>query len=68
MRENSSASETQPLRVAPGGFKIKAACQYCGGISTVTMRRLIEKGLIRPNRQLRHIIISRAELDRFLAG
>lgn len=56
----------QPPRIAPGGLKLKDAAQYLGGVSTLTVRRLIARGLIRPNRTLRHIIISREELDRFL--
>jgi excisionase family DNA binding protein len=50
-----------------GGFKLKEACDYIGGVSQVTMRRLIDRGLIKPNRALRHILISRTELDRFLS-
>jgi excisionase family DNA binding protein len=65
MRENS-VTESQPPRLAPGGLKLKDAAVYLGGISTLSLRRLIERGLIRPNRTLRHILISRAELDRFL--
>jgi hypothetical protein len=67
MRENL-VTETQPPRLAPGGLKLKDAATYLGGISTLSLRRLIERGLIKPNRTLRHIIISRAELDRFLAS
>jgi len=32
----------------------------------MSMRRLIKRGLIKPNRALRHILIPVAELDRFL--
>jgi excisionase family DNA binding protein len=64
MTENL-VSKTQ--RVEPGAFKLKPAAQYLGGISTVTLRRLIASGQIRANRTLRHIIISKGELDRFLA-
>jgi helix-turn-helix protein len=66
MSENL-VTESQPSSVAPGAFKLKPAAQYLGGISEVSLRRLIDRGLIRPNRALRHILISRAELDRFLA-
>jgi excisionase family DNA binding protein len=65
MKENE-VTETQPPRLAPGGLKLKDAAEYLGGLSLVTMRRLIERGLIKPNKTLRHIIISRSELDRFL--
>jgi excisionase family DNA binding protein len=51
-----------------GAFKMKEACDYLGGISPVTLRRLIARGFIRPNRAPRHIIISKAELDKFLSS
>jgi excisionase family DNA binding protein len=49
-------------------LKIKDAAQYLGGLSTSTVRRLIKRKLIKPNRALRHILIPVTELDRFLAG
>jgi Helix-turn-helix domain len=49
-----------------GGFKLKAACRYVGGISQISMRRQIEKGNIKPCRNLRHLLIPKAELDRWL--
>jgi len=54
-------------QIAPGAFKLDAACRYLGGISKISLRRLIDRGLIKPNRALRHIVISKTELDRFLA-
>jgi len=59
MKSNSSASI--------GAFKIKGAAWYLGGVSTITVRRLIKRGLIKPNRALRHILIPKEELDRFLS-
>jgi len=53
--------------VKPAALKLKQACQYLGGISPVTVRRLIDRGLLKRNGALRHIIISVAELDRFLS-
>jgi excisionase family DNA binding protein len=50
-----------------GALKIKDAAQYLGGVSTITVRRLIARGLIKPNRALRHVLIPVVELDRFLA-
>jgi hypothetical protein len=49
-----------------GAFQLKGACRYLGGIAPITMRRLIACGKITPNRQLRHLLFPRAELDRFL--
>jgi hypothetical protein len=53
--------------VKRGALKLQAACEYLGGISRSSVRRLIKRQLLRPNRSLRHILISVAELDRFLA-
>ena len=36
-------------------------------VSPPSVRRLIARGLLRPNRTLRHLRISQAEIDRFLA-
>ena len=49
-----------------GALKLKDVCAYLGGISPSSVRRLIERGLLRPNRALRHILIPIAELDHFI--
>jgi len=49
-------------------LKLKDACLYLGGISASSVRRLVKRKLLRPNRALRHSIFSIAELDRFLEG
>ena len=56
-------------RVSPklGALKLKDAAKYLGGVSIITVRRLIDRGLIKPNRALRHLLIPVSELDRFLA-
>jgi excisionase family DNA binding protein len=51
-----------------GALKLKEAADYLAGVSTITVRRLIQRGLIKPNRALRHVIIPVAELDRFING
>jgi Helix-turn-helix domain len=56
---------TAPVQ-AVGALKLKPAAEYIGGVSVPTMHRLIQRGLLRPNRALRHLIFSREELDRFL--
>jgi hypothetical protein len=63
-RQTSTAAPTQSEIV--GGLKLKPAAAYLGGLSVPTMHRLIARGLLRPNRALRHLIFSREELDRFL--
>ena len=59
---------TEVSSLSAKALKIKDAAQYLGGVSVTTVRRLINRGLIRPNRALRHILIPVPELDRFLAG
>jgi len=54
--------------VSPGALKLKAACAYLGGLSEITLRRLIKRGLIKRNHSLRHVLIAKSELDRFLAN
>jgi len=49
-----------------GGLKLKPAAAYLGGLSVPTMHRLIARGLLRPNRSLRHLLFPKTELDRFL--
>jgi len=53
---------TAPL----GALKIKDAAHYLGGVSQITVRRLIDRGLLKPNRSLRHLLIPVGELNRFL--
>ena len=50
-----------------GALKLKDAAKYLGGISTITVRRLIERDLIKPSRGLRHLLIPISELERYLA-
>jgi hypothetical protein len=56
-----------PINAPIGALKVKDAANYLG-VSPISVRRLIERGLIKPNRALRHVIIPISELDRFLAG
>jgi len=54
--------ETRPARLA---YSVQeAACML--GVCDKSVRRLILRGLIRPSRALRHILIPKDELDRFL--
>ena len=49
-----------------GALKLRPACRYVGGVSEITMRRLIDAGKIKPCRNLRHLLIPIKELDRWL--
>jgi hypothetical protein len=56
------------IQAPVGALKIKDAAKYLGGVSQITVRRLIKRGLLKPNRALRHIIIPISELEHFLEG
>ena len=60
--QNIATAPTQTV----GALKLKSAAQYLGGLSVPTMHRLVQRGSLRPNRTLRHLLFSREELDRFL--
>jgi hypothetical protein len=51
-----------PLR---GALKTQGAAAYLS-LSPLCVRRLVKRGLIRPNRATRHLLFAVAELDRFL--
>jgi len=61
-------SESKPKSEPPdrAAYKLDESCQILGGISKMSIYRLVERGLLRPNRALRHLIFSREELMRFL--
>ena len=61
-----SDGPTNLVGITPRALKLKDACKYIGGVSEVTMRRLIDRGVIKPNRSLRHLLIPITELDKFL--
>ena len=58
----SAMNTEQSPRLA---YKLKDAAALLG-VSTVSMRRAIQRGLIRPSRAFRHVLISADELKRFL--
>ena len=49
-----------------GALKLKPAAKYLS-VSVPTMRRLIDRGLLFPNRKTRHLLFPLSELNRFLA-
>ncbi len=66
MFKSNSADNSTTTGVEPGAYKLPDAAKYCGGISIISLRRLIAKGQIKPCRGLRHVLVAKAELDRFL--
>jgi len=56
----------QEESVQRGALKLKGTARYLS-VSPVTVRRLVERGLLRPNRSTRHLLFPLRELDRFLS-
>jgi len=48
-------------------YSVQEAAEILG-VSEKTIRRLIVRGLIKPSRALRHLLIPRKELERFLSN
>lgn len=48
-----------------GGMQLKEAAAYLG-LSQVTVRRLVNRGLLKRNLAVRHLLFSVKELNRFL--
>jgi len=46
-------------------YSLKEKAQMLG-ISEKSVRRLIARNLLRPSRALRHLLIARSEIERFL--
>lgn len=50
-----------------GGLQLRQAAEYLG-LSRITVRRLVQRGLLKPNRSVRHLLFPVKELNRFLDG
>jgi len=68
MRDNEHTQRQSDyvVGVPQRALKLRDACTYIGGVSHVTMLRLIDRGVIKPSRKLGHLLIPVAELDRFI--
>jgi excisionase family DNA binding protein len=49
----------------PAALQVKGACAFLN-ISKPSLYRLVDRGLLKPNRSLRHLLFPIAELERFL--
>lgn len=63
---HNTKSAKSPRHADVGALKLKEARTYLGGLSVPTMHRLVARGLIKPNRCLRHLLFPVEELQRFL--
>jgi excisionase family DNA binding protein len=61
--KTATASKQESVR---GALKLKPAAHYLS-VSEITVRRLVERGLLKPNRATRHLLFPLTELDRFLS-
>jgi excisionase family DNA binding protein len=59
---SSSNGEPEPQRLA---YSVRETADLLG-VSEKSVRRLIARQLLRPCKALRHLLIPRAELERFL--
>lgn len=62
---NTSVQASSPSLSGRLAYSIQETAQMLG-VCDKSVRRLILRGLIRPSRALRHILIPKDELDRFL--
>ncbi len=62
---NSNPSTPVPGDPQRLAFSIQETAQMLG-VCDKSVRRLILRGLLRPSRALRHLLIPKHELDRFL--
>jgi excisionase family DNA binding protein len=58
----AASANPQPPRLA---FSVKEAAEMLG-VSEKSVRRLIDRRLLRPSRALRHLLIPKKEIERFL--
>lgn len=65
----NALKETEVTKVAPAlprlAYSLKEAAQILG-ISEKSVRRLVDRNLLRPSRALRHLLIPHSEIERFL--
>jgi Helix-turn-helix domain len=61
-KKSDSAHDHPPV----AALKLEPAAKHLGGLSKLTMYRLIKRGLLKPNRATRHLLFPISELDRFL--
>ena len=62
---NGNSAEGQNVEPQRLAYSLKETAAMLG-ICEKSVRRLIHRGLIRPCRALRHILIPRTEIERFL--
>ena len=65
MTQTSPSAQFQPGGIPRTALKLGEAALSLG-VSEITVRRLIDRGLLRPNRATRHILIAVSEITRFL--
>lgn len=61
----SPASFPPPGQMARMAYSIREAAEILG-VSEKSVRRLIDRRLLRPSRALRHLLIPKKEIERFL--
>ena len=59
-------AKTKTELPAGPALKMADACRYLGGISNLTMYRLVKAGKLRANKTTRQLLFPIAELDRMI--
>ena len=67
VKENTTHLISPTAQASRLAFKINEACTLIG-VSHQTIRSAIARGDIRVSRKTRHVLIPRAELERFIAA
>ena len=68
VRRRGHETKVEANGFSPAAFKLKPAAAYLGGLSVPTMHRLVKDGKLRPFRQVRHLLFTKSELDRWLVA
>lgn len=65
--QNTESAETLLPANCKGALQLKAAAAYLD-CAEITVRRLVKRGLLRPNRAIKRLLFPIKELNRFLEG
>jgi excisionase family DNA binding protein len=63
--QNDKSANELPATIPRVAFSVSEIADMLG-VSTKTVRRLVSRNLLRPSRALRHLLIPKTEIERFL--
>lgn len=65
LQANAKSMEQEPKLLLPLSYTLRETARVTG-LSTRTIRRLVQRGLLRPSRASQRFIFARTEVERFL--